>query len=243
MLGVSERRSKWSHAKSLGPKGISDLGDHFGMARLRDTPASEAAASQSGQEPEEIGSTEKVCPIFSQDLLTRSVTTRAKGASQRRLLQTPAASRHRSTYVYDIGVIRVVSMPFEVDDGRAVHGLALSELEEPASRLALGGVRMAQGVVAWAYSLPSVAPMMRASALAGVRPTWTAAASHFSAGVSANTGRTTCTLNFRPLKRSAPNRQATFTPSKSTMVKTGAETSMVSVAFASAAAIWPLRWP
>ena len=148
MLRVSERRSKWSHAKSLGPKGISDLGDHFGMARLRDTPASEAAASQTGQEPEEIGPTEEICPIFSQDLLTRSVTTRAKGASQRRLLQTPAPSHHRSTHVHDIGVIRIVSMPSEVDDGRAIYGLALSELEEPASRLALGGVRMAQVVTA-----------------------------------------------------------------------------------------------
>jgi hypothetical protein len=31
-------------AKSQGALGISDLGDHFGMAYLRDTPASEAAA-------------------------------------------------------------------------------------------------------------------------------------------------------------------------------------------------------
>jgi hypothetical protein len=188
MLGVSERRSKWSRAKSLGPKNISDLGDHFGMARLRDTPASEAAASQIGQELEEVGSTEKVCPIFSQDLLTRPVTTRAKGASQRRLLQTPAASRHRSTHIHDIGIIRVVSMPSEVDHGSAVHGLALTEPEEPASRLGLGDVRMAQVVMACAYSLPSVAPMTRASAGAGVRPTWTATVSHFGGGVSANTG-------------------------------------------------------
>ena len=69
-----------------GPKGISDLGDHFGMARLWDTPASEAAASQIGQELEEVGSTQKVCPIFGQDLFTRPVTTRDEGASQRGLL-------------------------------------------------------------------------------------------------------------------------------------------------------------
>ncbi|HWS91163.1 MAG TPA: hypothetical protein VN306_01265, partial [Mycobacterium sp.] len=59
------RRMARPAAKSRGALGISDLGDHFGMAWLRHTPASEAAASQTGQEPEEIGSAEKVCPIFS----------------------------------------------------------------------------------------------------------------------------------------------------------------------------------
>ena len=70
-------------ATSRGPSGVSELGDHFGVARLRETPAPEAASSQTGQEREEIGSTEKVGPIFGQDLFTRSVTTGDEGASQR----------------------------------------------------------------------------------------------------------------------------------------------------------------
>jgi hypothetical protein len=134
-------------AKSLRPKGISDLGDHFGMASLRYAPASEAAASQIGQELEEVRSAEKVRPIFGQDHFTRPVTTRDEGAGQRGLLQMPAAPRHRSTYIHNVGVFGVVSMPFEVDHLRVVHGLAFSEQEEPVSWPALdAGRRWLPGV-------------------------------------------------------------------------------------------------
>src|SRR2546430_17422640 len=97
------------------------------MARVGHAPAPEALPAQPGEEGKQVRPGKEVLAVLRQHLLAGAVRAGPERAGELRTFEVPAAAVHGPPDVDDVGVVRVVAVALEVDDGGGHAGSFLTD--------------------------------------------------------------------------------------------------------------------